>query len=214
MIRLYTFFRSSAAYRVRIALNLKRIDYDSISKHFRRNGGEHRQPDFLVLNPQGLIPAIDHDGAVVTQSLAIIEYLESIAPDPRLIPVDPVSRARVHALAQVIACDIHPINNLRVLNYLREQFGQDDDGIATWVRHWVALGFEGYEGLIRDSSNGKVSIGDSITLADICLVPQVYNANRFGCDLSPYPTIQRINEHLVEHPAFYEAAPEQQPDAG
>ena len=213
MLSLYTFFRSSAAFRVRIALELKGLEFTSIPKHFRKNGGEHRQPEFLARNPQGLIPAVEHDGTVVTQSLAIIEYLDSVAPAPRLIPDEPLARARIQSLAQVIACDIHPINNLRVLNYLRENFGQDDAGVAEWVRHWVALGFEGYEGLVRGTSNGQVSIGDSISLADLCLVPQVYNADRFGCDLTPYPTIRSINEHLKSHPAFHAAAPEQQPDA-
>ena len=159
------------------------------------------------------MPTLEDSGTVITQSLAIIEYLDSIAPEPRLIPEEPAARARVQALAQVIACDIHPINNLRVLNYLREHFGQDDAGVAEWVRHWMALGFEGYEGLISGTSNGEVSVDDSISLADVCLVPQVYNAERFGCDLSPYPKIRSVNANLSSHPAFHGAAPEQQPDA-
>ncbi len=212
-MELYTFFRSSAAFRVRIALALKKVDFTAIPRHFRRNGGEHRQPEYLAINPQGLVPALTHGELRITQSLAIIEYLDSVFPDPELIPDDPAERARVQAMAQVIACDIHPINNLRVLNYLREQFGQDDAGVKAWVQHWVALGFEGFEGLVSQTSDGRFSCGESISLADICLVPQVYNARRFGCDLSAYPTINSIAEHLEFHPAFVAAAPEQQPDA-
>lgn len=212
-MELYTFFRSSAAFRVRIALALKGVDFTAIPKHFRRNGGEHRQQAYLTLNPQGLVPALKDGDDVVTQSLAIIEYLDAKYPEPQLLPDAPLDHARVQALAQVIACDIHPINNLRVINYLREQLGQDDAAVTAWVQHWIALGFEGFEGLIASASNGRFSFGDDISLADICLIPQVYNAKRFGCDLTPYPTITSINDHLESHPAFLEAAPEQQPDA-
>lgn len=212
-LRLYTFFRSSAAFRVRIALNLKGLDYQSIPVHFRKNGGEHRQPDFLRRNPQGLLPVLEHEPNVITQSLAIVEYLDATFPEPRLIPAAPNDRAKVEALAQIVACDIHPLNNLRVLNYLRQQLGQDDEAVTNWVQHWVTLGFEGYEGLIKAHSNGRFSCGDSVTLADICLVPQVYNAVRFGCDLSSFPTIKSVDEHLKSLPAFMSAAPEQQADA-
>ncbi|TFG42218.1 MAG: maleylacetoacetate isomerase [Chromatiales bacterium] len=212
-MKLYTFFRSSAAYRVRIALNLKRLPYDSVPIHFRRNGGEHRQPEFLQLNPQGLLPVLEVDGHALTQSLAIIEYLDSIYPQVPLIPKQPVPRAQVQALAQIIACDIHPINNLRVLNYLKTEIAVADDAVTAWVRHWISLGFESFENIINNIGAGKYSVGDNISLADVCLIPQVYNAERFGCDLSSYPRLVTIYERLAEHPAFLAASPERQADA-
>ncbi|NIB38256.1 maleylacetoacetate isomerase [Pseudomaricurvus alkylphenolicus] len=213
MHKLYTFWRSSASYRVRIALNLKGLDYESIPIHFRKDGGQHKQPDFLVKNPQGLLPVLQTDGEHLLQSLAIIQYLDETHPDVPLIPRAPLARARVNAMAQLIACEIHPVNNLRVLQYLRQQLGQDDEGVKRWVQHWVGEGLRALETLVCEQGDGKHCFGDSITLADVCLVPQVYNAERFGCDLSQYPTLCGITEHLRGLQSFARAAPEQQADA-
>ena len=212
-MRLYTYFRSSAVFRVRIAMNLKGIDYESVPVHFLRNGGEHRRPEFLQQNPQGLLPVIDDDGIILSQSLAIIEYLDSRYPNPRLIPAEPVARARVQALAQIIACETHPLNNLRVLKYLRTELGLDEAGVKRWVQHWIAEAFRGFEAWIVQWSGGRYCFGDEVTLADVCLVPQVYNARRFDVDLTPFPTLVAISTHLESLPAFAAARPEVQPDA-
>jgi maleylpyruvate isomerase len=211
-MKLYTFFRSSAAFRVRIALNLKGLQYESLPKQFSRN--EHRAPDYLALNPQGLIPALAADGVVLSQSLAIIEYLNDRHPAPPLLPNDPIDRARVRSMALGIACEIHPLNNLRVLNYLRDQLGQDDDGVGTWYRHWVSEGFRGLELQAREfSDKGRYCFGDAVSLADVLLVPQMFNARRFKTDLTPFPTLVGISTHLEALPAFAAARPEVQPDA-
>ena len=211
-MKLYTFFRSSAAYRVRIALNLKRIDYESIPKAFSRN--EHRAADYLELNPQGLIPALDDAGAVLSQSLAIIEYLNEKFATPPLLPNKPFERACVRSMALAIACDIHPLNNLRVLNYLRQELKQDDAGVNTWYRHWVTAGFEGLEQQVRKhSSRQRFCFGDSVSLADVLLVPQMFNARRFETDLTPFPTLVAISNYLETLPEFAAARPEVQPDA-
>jgi maleylacetoacetate isomerase len=212
-MQLYTFFRSSAAYRARIALNLKGLEYQSIPKQFAHN--EHRAADYLQLNPQGLIPALaTDDGAVLSQSLAIIEYLNEKHPTPPLLPADSIARAHVRSMSLAIACDIHPLNNLRVLNYLRNELKQDDEGVNTWYRHWVSEGFRGLEVQVRTHSTGKrYCYGDSVTLADVCLVPQVFNARRFKTDLTPFPTLVAISTHLESLPAFAAARPEVQPDA-
>lgn len=211
-MKLYTFFRSSAAFRVRIALNLKGLQYESLPKAFARN--EHRAPDYLALNPQGLIPALAIDGVVLSQSLAIIEYLNDRHPAPPLLPEDPIDRARVRSMAMTIACEIHPLNNLRVLNYLRDQLQQDDSGIGTWYRHWVTEGFRGLEVQARQfSGNGRYCFGDAVSLADVLLVPQMFNARRFRTDLTPFPTLVGISTHLEALPAFAAARPEVQPDA-
>jgi maleylacetoacetate isomerase len=211
-MKLYTFFRSSAAYRVRIALNVKGLSYESIPKAFARN--EHRAPDYLALNPQGLIPALQADGAVLSQSLAIIEYLDERHPNPPLLPADPLDRARVRSMALAIACDIHPLNNLRVLNYLRQALHQDDEGVNTWYRHWIGEGFRGLETQARDHSRAqRHCFGDSISIADVLLVPQMYNARRFQTDLTPFPTLCAISAHLESLPPFAAARPEVQPDA-
>ena len=212
-MKLYTFWRSSAAYRVRIALNLKGVDYQSIPIHFRKEGGQHKTPEFLARNPQGLLPVLEDDDNTVLQSLAIIDYLDSKCPNPRLIPEDVADRSQVNALSQIIACEIHPLNNLRVLQYLRQQLGQDDEGVNRWVQHWVAEGFAAFEKIISHTSEGEYAFGDNVTLADVCLVPQVYNAERFGCDMSSYPTINAVTAHLRGIQAFANAAPEQQADA-
>lgn len=211
-MKLYNFFRSSAAFRVRIALNVKGLEYERISKAFARN--EHRAPDYLALNPQGLIPALSVDGATISQSVAIIEYLNDVHPEPPLLPANPMARAQVRSMALAIACDIHPLNNLRVLNYLRQNLSQDEDGVNTWYRHWVGEGFRGLEKQVSKlSSSKRHCFGDSLSLADVCLVPQMYNARRFKVDLTPYPTLVAISTHLESWPAFDTAKPEAQPDA-
>lgn len=212
MDTLYTYFRSSAAYRVRIALALKKLPYRSVPVHLLNQGGEQRLPAYAALNPQRLVPAWQTaDGAVLAQSLAIIEYLEETHPEPPLLPADPLQRARVRAFAQHIACDIHPLNNLRVLQYLAQNEGWDEAKKQAWYAHWVHSGFAALEALLTDSS--AYCFGDTPTLADCCLIPQVYNARRFQIDLSVYPRICRIDETAARHPAFIQAAPEQQADA-
>jgi maleylacetoacetate isomerase len=209
-VKLHTFFRSSAAYRVRIALQLKGVAYDAVPVHFRR--AEQRGDEFLRLNPQGLLPVLEVDGVVLTQSLAIVDYLDTRFPEPRLIPADPLARARVLAMAHIVACDMHPLNNLRVLEYLRVDLGLAKEAVDTWYAHWIAMGFGALEPLVA-AEGGQYCFGDTITLADACLVPQVYNARRFACDLSPYPRLVEIDARLASHDAFINAAPEAQPDA-
>ena len=211
-MKLYGYFRSSAAYRVRIALNLKGIAAEHAFIHLAQ-GAQHTV-EFHAVNPLGLVPALVVGDEVIVQSLAIVEYLDETHPEPPLLPADPAGRARVRALAQAIACEIHPLNNLRVLNHLTETLGQSEDARRAWYHHWIAEGFTGLEGLLADhSATGIYCHGDQVTLADLCLVPQVYNARRFACDLGPYPTIVRIADTLATLPAFAEAAPENQPDA-
>ena len=211
-MKLYTYFRSSAAYRVRIALNLKGLAYGSIPINL--GPGEHRRPEYLVLNPQGLVPALEDDGVLIGQSLAILEYLEEAHPQPQLLPRAPADRARVRSLALCIACDVHPLNSLRVLNYLRST-GNDQDALNRWYRHWISEGFRALEEEAkRFSADGHHLFGDAITLADVCLVPQMFNARRFNCDLTPYPVLSAISGHLESLPEFARASPEAQPDAG
>ena len=210
--KLYTFWRSSASYRVRIALNLKGLDHEHEFIHFRKEGGQHRKPDFLGKNPQGLLPTWGEDDWFLSQSLAIIEYLDETHPAVRLVPENPRDRAEVRAMAQLIACEMHPLNNLRVLNYLKSELGQDQDGVNEWYRHWCKLGFEALEPTLERTA-GHFCFGDNVSLADCCLVPQIYNAQRFEVDLAAYPTVQRLGTALNMLPAFIDAAPEQQSDA-
>jgi len=213
-MRLYTYFRSSAAYRVRIALGLKGLAYDAVPVHLVRGGGEHRQPAYLQLNPAGLVPALEDGGEVLGQSLAIIEYLEEVHPRPALLPQAPLDRARVREIALAIACDIHPINNLRVLQYLGEVLGAADSQKTDWYRHWVLAGLGAVEALLAgDRRTGDFCHGDVPGLADCCLVPQVFNARRFGCDLSTMPNVVRIAANCETIEAFRLAAPGNQPDA-
>lgn len=211
-MKLFTYFRSSAAYRVRIALGLKELEYEPVFVHLR--AAQHRAPEYATLNPARLVPALIEGPEVLTQSLAIIEYLEETYPEPALLPADPLLRARARAIAQTVACDIHPLNNLRVLTYLKDELKVSKQKVDGWYRHWVTEGFEGLEqSLTKADSTGTFCLGESPTLADVCLVPQVYNAVRFGVDMTPYPTISRIHAACQELPAFSRAAPEAQPDA-
>jgi maleylacetoacetate isomerase/maleylpyruvate isomerase len=213
-VKLYSYFRSSAAYRVRIALNLKGLAYETVPVHLTRAGGDQLAPAYRQLNPQALVPLLEDAGRLLTQSLAIIEYLEEVHPQPTLLPKDPVARARVRALALAVACDLHPLNNLRVLNYLTGPMGMSDHAKQTWYRHWIAEGLGALEASLgRDRETGRFCHGDAPGLADCCLVPQLANAHRFKCDVSPYPTLLRIEKNCQALEAFQRAAPEQQPDA-
>jgi maleylacetoacetate isomerase len=213
-MRLYDYFRSSAAYRVRIALNVKGVSADERTYVHLRMGNQRAQ-DYLALNPQGLVPALAlDDGHVLTQSLAIVEYLEETHPEPPLLPRDPVGRARVRSIALAIACEIHPLNNLRVLNYLIGTLGATREQKDGWYRYWIDVGFEALEKrLARDAATGTFCHGGQPTLADVCLVPQIANARRFDIDMSPYPTLTRIEGACLALPAFADAAPARQPDA-
>jgi maleylacetoacetate isomerase len=212
-MKLHSFFRSSAAYRVRIALEIKGLAYETVAHHLRK--GEQRNPEYRVLNPQALVPTLEDAGYVLTQSLAIIEYLEEAYPKTlRLLPSDPAARAIVRAMSLAIACDVHPLNNLRVLDYLKSAIGQSQEATDVWYRHWIGEGFAALEELVRQHSRGgRHCFGDGVTMADACLVPQMYNARRFQTDLTPYPTLVAISGSLETLPAFAAARPEAQPDA-
>lgn len=212
-MKLHGFFRSSASWRVRIALNLKGLSYDYVSVHLRRNGGEQFAPEFRSKNPHALVPVFEDGGERLTQSLAIIEYLDEVHSEPPLLPKGSTERARVRALALGIACDLHPLNNLRVLNYLTQTLGASDEAKAAWYQHWVALGLEALELELASSRHtGQFCHGNSPTLADCCLIPQLYQARRFDCELSGYPTLLSIEQNCNGMPAFQAAAPERQPD--
>lgn len=210
---LYDYWRSSAAYRVRIALNLKGLDYRSQAVHLIRDGGEQHAPAYAALNPQQLVPALAVSGQVLTQSLAIIEYLDETQPDPPLLPADPLGRARVRALAQVIACDTHPLGNLRVMQRLGEQFGADEAARGVWMRHWIGEGLRAFEALLQHPDTGAFCHGDQPGLADVCLVPQVYNAVRWGLPLDDYPQVVAIQARCAAIDAFTRARPDAQPGA-
>jgi len=210
---LHNFFRSSASIRVRAALNLKGLAYGQRTYALRK--GEHREPAYRALNPQGLVPALQlADGTVIPQSPAILEYLEEAYPEPPLLPQGPLARARVRALACAVACDVHPVNNLRVLQRLETRFGAGEEAVADWFRHWVAEGFGPLEAMLAGSPDtGRFCHGDAPTLADVCLFAQAVNNRRFGVDMDPYPTIRRIVAACAALPAFERALPENQPDA-
>lgn len=213
-MKLYGYWRSTAAWRVRIALNLKSLAWESVPVHLLRDGGEQRLPAFLALNPQGLVPALEIDGQLLTQSLAIIEYLDETRPAPPLLPADAAGRARVRSLAQLIAADIHPLNNLRVLQQLRDRFGLTDAQRDAWYRHWVEEGLRALEArLAREPATGRFCHGDSPGLADCCLVPQLYNARRYGCELGGLPTVLAIETACRELDAFRAAEADTQGDA-
>lgn len=212
MLKLYSYFRSSAAYRCRIALNLKGLVHETEFVHLIKDSGQHTKPAYRALNPQALLPTLEHDGKVITQSLAIIEYLDEVQPQPPLLPGDAEQRAKIRAFALAIACDIHPLNNLRVLNYLKDPLGHDQAAAETWYRHWVETGLAACEALLP-ADRGRFCFGDQPTLADTCLIPQLYNARRFKTDLSALPRLVAVEEACSGLPAFARAAPEVQPDA-
>ena len=213
MLELYSYFRSSAAYRVRIALGLKGLDYRIVPVHLLRHGGEQLGDDYRRRNPEGLVPALDEGGRILTQSLAIMEYLDETHAPATLLPADAAGRARVRALALHVACDIHPLNNLRVLRWLAHELKVEQSARDDWYRHWVELGFRSLEAQLRSPATGRCCHGDEPGLADCCLVPQVYNARRYDVDLSAFPTIERIAAHCESLPAFQAARPDAQPDA-
>jgi maleylacetoacetate isomerase len=211
-LKLYGYWRSSAAYRVRIALNLKGLAFENLPVHLVKDGGEQHSAEYRALNPQGLVPLLVDGDQRIGQSLAIFEYLDEIFPLPPLLPDDPVDRARVRSLALHIACDIHPLNNTRVLQYLSGTLGVDDEARNQWVRHWVTTGFNSFEQGLA-AFDGKLSLGKRPGYLEACLIPQVYNARRFACDLSAYPRILQMAEQCESLEAFAKAAPEVQPDA-
>ncbi len=206
---LFSFFRSTASWRVRIALNLKEVQHELNFVWIR--SGKHEQPEYLAINPHGLVPALRIGNTVVGQSMAILEYLEETYPKPRLLPDDPVSRANVRAAAQLVACDIHPLNNRRVLLYLKDELTLSPAQVTGWERKWVATGYAGLEAQVANSA-GTYLFGDSVTMADLCLVPQVENGNRAGVNLADYPTLHRVYDALCELPAFEAAHPRNQTD--
>lgn len=210
-MKLYSYFRSSAAYRVRIALALKNLPFDIVPVHLVNNGGEQKSPEYTAINPQQLLPSLaTDDGDIITQSLAILEFLEESYPETPLLPSDKIARAKVRALCQVIACDIHPLNNLRVLKYLKNDLQVSDEQKTAWYHCWIAEGFTALEKQLPNNAN--FCYGNSPTLADCCLIPQVYNALRFDCDMTDYPKIMRIYQQCNTLSAFVTASPEQQVD--
>jgi maleylacetoacetate isomerase len=208
MIKLYDYFRSSAAFRVRIALNLKNLPFEKIPIHLVNNGGEQHSEQYRSLNPQELVPALEVDNQIITQSLAILEYLEEQYPEPALLPKDAVQRAHVRQIALAIATDTHPLNNLRVLQYLTNTLNVTEEQKNTWYQHWIAKGFVALEQWLKNTA-GLFCFGDTPTLADVCVIPQVFNAYRFNCDVAPYPTLVKIFNHCKELPAFKNAWPEE-----
>jgi maleylacetoacetate isomerase len=210
-VKLYTYFRSSAAYRVRIALNLKGLPYEMVSVHLTKDGGQQHKPDFHAINPQERVPALAlSSGEVLTQSLAIIEYLDEIAPEPPFLPADALARAKVRAVAQIVACDIHPLNNLIALQYLKRTLKHEQAEIDAWYHHWVTEGFKAIEAMITPAPH---ACGAHVTLADVCLVPQVYNARRLKVPLDNFPKIVAVEQACLKLAAFDRARPENQPDA-
>jgi maleylacetoacetate isomerase len=211
-MKLYTFFRSSASFRVRIALNHKGLKYEQAGVSLPK--GEHLEAGYKSVNTQGLVPALEDGGRLLTQSLAIIEYLDEVYPGPKLLPVAPLDRAYVRAFSQIIACEIHPLNNLRTRKYIAKAYQLDEEGVNAWYRHWIAEGFQMMEAfLAQNRKHGKYCYRDQVTMADCCLVPQVFNAILYKCDLKPYPTVTRIHDACMKLDTFVLAQPSKQPDA-
>lgn len=209
---LYSYWRSTAAYRVRIALNLKGIAYDTVPVDLVADGGQQHAPDYVAKNPAHLVPTLELSGGkLLTQSLAIIDYLDAIRPNPALLPEDALLRARTLAVAHVVAMDIHPVNNLRIVQHLAAEFGADDAAKAGWMRHWMAKGFDALSAMLEPGM--PFAMGAEVTLADICITAQIYNAHRWGLDLAPYSRLTEIEQNCLALPAFDAARPENQPDA-
>lgn len=208
-MKLYDYYRSSACYRVRIALNLKQISYDAVPVHLINHQGEQHFPEYLAINPQGLVPTLDENGHILTQSLAIIEYLEEINPEPTLLPPTPLGRAMVRSLAFMVACDIHPVNNLRITQELRNVYQANDEQVLAWYHRWLRNGFDALETKLQNlPRKNPVCYGQDVSIADICLIPQVYNANRFHFPMESYPLINEINAYCTTIPEFVAAYPE------
>lgn len=208
MIKLYDYFRSTACYRVRIALNLKQLDYEKIEVHLTRDGGEQHSERYKHINPQGLVPCLEVNNSLISQSLAIIEYLEETFPTIPLLPKDPIMKANARSLALIVACEMHPLNNLRVLNQLKSQFQANEEQVKIWYHHWLKEGFDAFEkklSLLERSAS--VCVGDTFSLADVCLIPQVFNAKRFEFPMDNYPLINQINDYCLDQSAFKQASP-------
>lgn len=212
MLKLHSYFRSSASFRVRIALTFKGLAYETLPTHLVRGGGEQLSPEFRALNPAGLVPVLEDEGRVLAQSLAIIEYLEETHPEPALLPRDPWPRAQVRALALTIACEIHPLNNLRVLKYLKHELGVSEDQKNAWISHWIEQGLTQLDAMLVPVA-GRYAFGDAVTLADVLIVPQVFNARRFNCRLDHVPRVMQVFDACMALPAFIDAQPARQPDA-
>lgn len=212
MMKLYSYFRSSTSFRVRIVLNLKQLSYEIIPVHLLKEGGQQYQPEYLALNPAGGVPSLEHDGKIFTQSSAICEYLNELQPEPALFPADMSERAWVRSICNVVACDIHPINNLRVLNYLIKTLGHDETQKMDWYRHWMTQGFNALEKLITEKAR-RFCWGDTLTMADVFVIPQMWNAHRFKFAMDDYPILQRVYDNAMQLPEFQKAAPPAQPDA-
>ncbi len=214
-LRLFAYWRSSASYRARIGLALKELQYELVSVHLVNDGGQQHSPEHHARNPQELVPALEHDGHMLTQSLAILEYLDEVWPDrgARLVPGDAADRQRIRALGQAIACEIQPLGNLRVLKALGRDFGASEEQREAWSRHWMSLGLQAFEEMLANSPQGRYCYGNVPTLADCLLIPQLYNADRVGLDLAAYPRIRAIRQQCATHPAFIAAHPDNQPDA-
>lgn len=211
-MKLYSYFRSSTSFRVRIVLNLKQLSYEIIPIHLLKNGGEQNQPDYLKLNPMGGVPCLDSDAGVLTQSNAICEYINELHPEPALLPEDLFERAWVRSVCNLVGCDIHPVNNLRILNYLTKTLGHDETQKMNWYRHWVTQGFDALEKMLEQKA-GLYCWGDAVTMADVFIVPQIWSANRFACPMERYPILRRVYENAMLLDAFQQAAPAAQPDA-